>query len=104
MRTITTKANVALPSPEKAFDSPLYVGNERAVKAPLRRGVLPVTERFGVTVPVAATYIGISKSRIYELLKAGDLEGRIIHGRRIVVVESLLRMLGEAPSAKRGAA
>jgi predicted DNA-binding transcriptional regulator AlpA len=65
---------------------------------------LPIAERFGVTVPLAAAYSGISRSRIYELLAAGELEGKIIHGRRIVVVQSLLRMCGQAPSAKRSAA
>jgi excisionase family DNA binding protein len=66
--------------------------------------ILPLEERFGVTVAVAAEYVGISKSRIYELLQSGELEGRIIRGRRIVVVQSLLRMCGQAPSAKRSAA
>jgi excisionase family DNA binding protein len=65
------------------------------------RKILPLEERFGVTVNVAAEYVGISKSRIYELLQSGELEGRVIHGRRIVVVTSLLRMLGQAPSTKR---
>jgi hypothetical protein len=63
--------------------------------------ILPLAERFGVTVAIAAAYSGISPSRIYELLQSGELEGKIIHGRRIVVVQSLLRMCGEAPSAKR---
>ena len=63
--------------------------------------ILSLTERFGVTVAIAAEYVGISKSRIYELLQSGELEGKVIHGRRIVVVKSLLRMLGQAPSAKR---
>jgi hypothetical protein len=62
---------------------------------------LPVSERYGVTVRVAAQFIGISRSRIYELLAAGDLEGKVIHGRRIVLVESMLRMLGQAPGARR---
>ena len=65
---------------------------------------LPIRQRYGVTVQVAAQYIGISRSRIYELLSAGELDGKIIHGRRIVVVESLLRMLGDAPDAKRNVA
>ena len=65
---------------------------------------LPVEQRFGVTVQIAAQYIGISRSRIYELLRAGDLDGRVIHGRRIVIVESMLRMLGASPTAKRKAA
>jgi excisionase family DNA binding protein len=62
---------------------------------------LTLKQRFGVTVATAAEYVGISKSRVYELLKNGELEGKVIHGRRIVVVESLLQMLGQAPSAKR---
>ena len=62
--------------------------------------ILPLEERFGVTVAIAAEYVGNSKSRIYELLQNGELDGKIIRGRRIVVVQSLLRMCGEAPSAK----
>ena len=62
---------------------------------------LPLEERFGVTVAIAAEYVGISKSRIYELLHNGELEGKVICGRRIVVVQDLLRLLGKAPSAKR---
>jgi hypothetical protein len=54
-----------------------------------------------VSVSIASAFSGISKSRIYELLAAGELKGKIIHGRRIVVVKSLLRMCGQAPSAKR---
>jgi len=50
-----------------------------------RKKILPLEQRFGVTVAVAADYSGISKSRIYELLQSGELAGRIIHGRRIVV-------------------
>jgi GTP cyclohydrolase FolE2 len=65
------------------------------------RKILPFAERFGVTVAIAAEFVGISKSRIYELLQSGELEGKVIHGRRIVVVKSLLRMLGQAPSTKR---
>ena len=68
------------------------------------RKILPLEERFGVTVPVAAAYSGISKSRIYEMLIDGSLAGRIIRGRRIVEIQGergLLRMCGGAPSAKR---
>lgn len=66
--------------------------------------ILPLEERFGVTVQVAAAYSGISKSRIYELLADGSLTGRVIRGRRIVEIQGergLLRMCGEAPSAKK---
>jgi excisionase family DNA binding protein len=62
---------------------------------------LPIRDRYGVTAATAAAYIGISRSRIYELLRDGTLEGKIVSGRRIVLVESLMKMLGAAPSAKR---
>jgi excisionase family DNA binding protein len=67
-------------------------------------GALPVRERYAITVKTASEYIGISRSRIYELLTEGDLEGRVIRGRRVVLVSSLMKMLGEAPTAKREAA
>jgi len=64
---------------------------------------LPIRERAAVTAQVAAQFTGISRSRIYELMRDGILDGRIIHGRRVVMVESLLRLVGEAPTAKRAA-
>jgi hypothetical protein len=70
-------------------------------KAPLAQ--IPIEKRYGITVPTAAQFIGISRTRVYELLAGGELEGKVIHGRRVVLVESLMRMLGKAPSAKRGA-
>jgi excisionase family DNA binding protein len=63
--------------------------------------ILPLEQRFGVTVAIAAEYVGISKSRVYELLQSGELAGRIIRGRRIVEVQSLLRLCGESPSTRR---
>jgi hypothetical protein len=62
--------------------------------------LLPIRERYAVTVPMAVQFIGISRTRVYELLACGELDGKVIHGRRLVLVDSLLRMIGEAPSAK----
>ena len=62
---------------------------------------IPLEERFGVTVSVAAEYVGISKSTVYELLQNGELEGKIIGGRIIVLMPRLLRLCGQAPSSKR---
>jgi predicted site-specific integrase-resolvase len=61
------------------------------------RNDIPIRERYGVTAVAAAQFIGISRTRIYELLKDGTLEGKVVRGRRIVLVNSLLRMVGEAP-------
>lgn len=65
---------------------------------------IPIRERFGVTVPIAAQSIGIGRTRVYELLNDGTLEGRRIRGRRIVLVSSILRMLGELAPARLDAA
>ena len=68
------------------------------------RKILPIDERFGVNVGTAAAYAGISKTRVYELLRDGELAGRIIRGRRIVEVRGargLLHLCRKAPSAKR---
>jgi excisionase family DNA binding protein len=81
---------------ENASSAP---GQQREFQRAVVAG-LPICERYGVTVQTAAQYIGISKSRIYELLAAGELNGKIIHGRRIVLVESLMGMLGKAPTAR----
>jgi hypothetical protein len=62
---------------------------------------VPLEQRFGVTVQFAAQYAGVSRSSIYELLDGGELAGRVIAGRRIVEVKSLLKLCGEAPRTKR---
>lgn len=62
---------------------------------------LPIRERYAVTAQTAAQFTGISRTRIYELLGDGTIEGKIIRGRRLVLVDSLLRLVGEAPSAKK---
>ncbi|MFZ2079178.1 MAG: hypothetical protein WAV38_21525 [Xanthobacteraceae bacterium] len=86
--------------PKKESNSDLHRGVAGAIEAFERRR-LPIVERFGVTVQMAAEFSGISRSRIYELLADGTLEGKTIHGRRVVVVQSLLRMCSAAPSTKR---
>jgi hypothetical protein len=64
--------------------------------------ILPLELRFGVNVQFAAQYAGVSKSSIYELLAAGDLQGRVIAGRRIVEVQGPrgLLQLCNGPRAK----
>jgi len=67
-------------------------------------GDIPLEQRFGVTVQFAAQYAGVSRSSIYELLATGDLDGKVIAGRRIVEVQGprgLLHLCNGAPSAKK---
>jgi hypothetical protein len=83
-------------------------------KSELERGVagaakafeagLPIRERVAVTANVAAQFTGISRTRIYELLADGVIEGRIVRGRRLALVESLLRLIGDSPSTTRSRA
>ena len=74
---------------------------EQVQSAGAAKSVLPIRDRVSVTVPMAAQFVGISKSRIYELLHSGDIDGKIIRGRRVVLVASLLRLVGESPSTRR---
>jgi len=60
---------------------------------------IPLAARVSVTVQQAAAFTGISRSRLYEMLKAGEIEGCTIRGRRLVKVRSLLRLLGEGERA-----
>lgn len=62
-------------------------------QARLSKPGLPIRERQCVTVVIAAQFVGISRSSMYELVKSGDVESRLIHGRRVVLVSSLLRLV-----------
>jgi hypothetical protein len=64
---------------------------------------LPISQRYCVTVPVAQEFVGLSRSKLWELIKAGELESRLLHGRRVIMVASLMKLVGDAP-AKRAAA
>lgn len=68
---------------------------------------IPLHCRITVTVQQAAAFTGVSRSRLYELIADGTLEGVNIRGRRLVKVRSLLRLLGEndqaAPNGERAA-
>jgi hypothetical protein len=65
---------------------------------------LPIEQRYGVTVQTASEFSGISRTRVYELLADGTIEGKVIRGRRLVLVASLMRFVGQAPTTNRKAA
>jgi antitoxin component HigA of HigAB toxin-antitoxin module len=46
-----------------------------------------------VTIRDAADMSGLSQSAIKNLIRSGDLESRLLHGRRLVVVASLRERL-----------
>ena len=79
--------------------------NVSATTEPQRPGsqkYLPIAQRYAVTAQVAADFSGLSRTRVYEFLADGLLEGKVVKGRRLVIVSSLLKLLGQSPStAKR---
>lgn len=50
----------------------------------------------------AAKFVGLSKSRIYELLAAGEIEARKHGARTLVTTASLRAFLDRAPAARFG--
>lgn len=58
---------------------------------------VPIRDRYCVTVPVAMEFVGLSRSTLWELIKAGELESKLLHGRRVILVASLIRMVDGAP-------
>lgn len=62
---------------------------------------IPIKERISCTVRDATQLCGVSRSRLYELLRDGKLQGKVVAGRRVILVDSLLKFIGDSPSAKR---
>jgi len=46
-------------------------------------------ERISVRIPEACRLIGISRSKLYELIEAGDIQTAKVGARRLVLVSSL---------------
>lgn len=49
-----------------------------------------------VGVVDAAQMVGVSRSRMYELMNEGSVRSTMIGGRRVVLVSSLRQLVGEA--------
>ena len=47
-------------------------------------------------VEAAADYVGISRATIYDMIKGGRIEAISFEGRRVIVRESLDRLVAEA--------
>jgi hypothetical protein len=64
---------------------------------------LPIRDRYCVTVPVAQQFVGLSRSKLWELIKAGEIESKLLHGRRVILVQGLVRMVDAAPEQRAAA-
>jgi len=50
-------------------------------------------DRISATIPEFRRLSGIGRSRIYELLKAGELESIHIGSRRLILIDSYRRLI-----------
>ena len=63
------------------------------------RGRIPFAERPTCSVDDAVQASGLSRSSLYEAMRAGELDFVKIGHRRLVIVPSLLKMLGTGATA-----
>ena len=61
------------------------------------RAAIPFEERLTCSVAEACTAVGLSRSKIYELIGGGAVETVMIGRRRLVRVHSLKRLLSPSP-------
>ena len=61
------------------------------------RAAIPFDERLTCSVAEACTAVGLSRSKIYELIAGGAVETVLIGRRRLVRVPSLKRLLSSSP-------
>lgn len=55
-------------------------------------------EPFALGVKDAAAFIGLSRSRLYELISEGSIDARKLGSRTVIPVESLKQFVTSAPS------
>jgi excisionase family DNA binding protein len=55
---------------------------------------IPFADRVTCTVAEACDATGLGRTKIYDLIKAGALKTITVGRRRLVLVDSLLRLLG----------
>jgi excisionase family DNA binding protein len=55
-------------------------------------------EPFALGVKDAAAFIGLSRSRLYELISDGSIDARKLGSRTVIPVESLKSFVANAPS------
>jgi hypothetical protein len=59
-----------------------------------RRGEMPFALRAGASINECVNATGLSRSRIYQLMKAGEIEFVKDGARTIIKVQSLLKRIG----------
>ena len=60
---------------------------------------VPFRQRISCSVKDALSASGLGTTKLYELMKSGELESTLVGDRRLIKVRSLLKLLGEEPGA-----
>ncbi|MCP1913416.1 excisionase family DNA binding protein [Bradyrhizobium elkanii] len=79
-------------------------GREQSQSAPFNAGgkeprTLPFAERLSCTIDEACEATGLGRTKLYELIGAGEIITTTVGRRRLVMVQSLIALLGTAMSA-----
>jgi len=64
-------------------------------------GTIPFAERLTCTVTEACRATGIGRTKLYELMNGGYVKTQLVGRRRLVLVTSLLRLMGQEPRQAR---
>jgi hypothetical protein len=65
----------------------------KSVQKPSRSDI-PALERLTIRIPQAVEVSGISRTKIYELIRTGALQSRKVAGCRVIPVAGLRRLMG----------
>lgn len=57
---------------------------------------------YAATVTETVKTFGISRSRLYELMKTGDIKAKKVLGRTLVICESVREFIDRQPSVTEG--
>lgn len=59
----------------------------------MNTNIIPFKERFSCTIPEACSGTGLSRTRIYEEIKAGRVQTMKVGNRTLIVLETLLSLI-----------
>lgn len=69
-------------------------------KAPKKPVELPPGSKLAYTIDEAGPAIGVGRTTVFAMIREGEVEAKIVRGRRVITRDELQRILDEAPSAR----
>lgn len=61
---------------------------------------LPPGAKLAYTIDEAGPAIGVGRTTVFAMIREGEVEAKIVRGRRVITRDELQRILDEAPSAR----